>query len=364
MATARLIAATVCVVLLLRSPALAVDEIVDESTNVASVNFTLASQRQITPCENGNCREIQPTDIPCQECCSCVCCCPDWIVTPEAMFLSRRNSSPQTLITNVNTGAAMLSTRDFDDDYDVIPRLQLIRQECCGNGWEINLFGLSPFSTINTNGDSDSPNLAAPGIPLNSSAPGTIFRTSYDTDFNSLELNRRCYYNECLTFVAGFRWLELGEELDFDEVAPVQRDLFSVDTNNHMYGFQVGLDAVLWKSRRCFYIESGLRAAILHNSADQNIDAPFFTPVPLTVDRLSARDDHTAFFGELGIDGVYRLNSRVSLRAGYQLMWLEGVALAPDQIAVNSVIAPGIAGLDTSGSLFLSGVTVGATITF
>ena len=47
MATARLIAATVCVVLLLRSPALAVDEIVDESTNVASDNFTLASQGQI-----------------------------------------------------------------------------------------------------------------------------------------------------------------------------------------------------------------------------------------------------------------------------------------------------------------------------
>jgi hypothetical protein len=54
----------------------------------------------------------------------------------------------------------------------------------------------------------------------------------------------------------------------------------------------------------------------------------------------------------------------LAVRGGYQLMWLEGVALAPEQIPVNNLIAPAIAAVDTSGGLFLDGATVGFVVQY
>jgi len=298
--------------------------------------------------------------------CSRVCCCPLWIVSAEAMYLRRSNARDQILATDQTTGATRLSTSDFNDDYDVIPRLQVIRQWSNCNGWDVNMFGISSFDSDVLTGSS--PEYIAPGITLPSTAPGTVFRTRYETRFDSIELNYRrgsCRHRY-LTLIAGFRWLELSDELDVDQTAPIQRDLFAIDTDNHMYGFQTGFDAVLWNRGPRFYVDSMLRAGIFYNRADQSTYAPVFTPAPpgLFVDRLSARASHTSFFGELGIHGVYRLTNRISIRAGYRLMWLEGVALAPNQIPVNSLIGPGTAALDTGGSLFLDGATLGASVTF
>ncbi len=303
---------------------------------------------------------------PCQCRCPRICCCPAWIVSAEAMYLRRSNGRDQILVTDQNTGATRLSTSDFNDDYDVIPRLQVIRQWPNCNGWDVNMFGISSFDSDPTSGGSFfSPQYVAPGTPIPSTAPGTVYRTQYETELYSIEVNyRQSVYRPYLTLIAGFRWLDLSDDLDVDRTAPVQQDLFTIDTDNHMYGFQTGFDMALWTYGWRFYIDSTLRAGIFYNRADQSTHAPFFTPVPGFVDRLSAQANHTSFFGELGIHGAYRLTNRIWIRAGYRLMWLEGVALAPNQIPVNSLIGPGTAALDTGGSLFFEGATLGVSFTF
>ena len=46
----------------------------------------------------------------------------------------------------------------------------------------------------------------------------------------------------------------------------------------------------------------------------------------------SASTNHAAFVGETGLQCKYQVTDALLLRAGYEVIWLEGVALAPGQI--------------------------------
>ena len=59
----------------------------------------------------------------------------------------------------------------------------------------------------------------------------------------------------------------------------------------------------------------------------------------------------------------YELNKRVSVRAGYNLLWIEGVALAPDQLDFTFTSTSGTA-LNDGGGVFLHGVSVGIEARF
>ena len=64
------------------------------------------------------------------------------------------------------------------------------------------------------------------------------------------------------------------------------------------------------------------------------------------------------FFGELNLTAIYRLNEVWNLRAGYNLMWLSGVALAPNQLDFSAAPDAGNR-IASNGSVFLHGVSAG-----
>jgi hypothetical protein len=57
------------------------------------------------------------------------------------------------------------------------------------------------------------------------------------------------------------------------------------------------------------------------------------------------------FLGEIGITGRYRISQRWSATVGYQLLWINQVALATEQ--------PLGSGIDASGESFCHGAAVG-----
>jgi len=50
--------------------------------------------------------------------------------------------------------------------------------------------------------------------------------------------------------------------------------------------------------------------------------------------------NRASFVGEIGLMLDYRFSRFFSARAGYELLWLYGVALAPDQGAVTDLLTP------------------------
>jgi hypothetical protein len=61
---------------------------------------------------------------------------------------------------------------------------------------------------------------------------------------------------------------------------------------------------------------------------------------------------------DMNLSAIYRFNDVWGLRVGYNLIWLTGVALAPDQWDFTPSQAGGT-GLNGTGSMFLSGANLG-----
>jgi hypothetical protein len=55
---------------------------------------------------------------------------------------------------------------------------------------------------------------------------------------------------------------------------------------------------------------------------------------------------------------IYRLTDVWGIRAGYNVVWIDGLALAPNQFAFNNVDGTGSA-LASSGGIFLNGANLG-----
>jgi len=189
----------------------------------------------------------------------------------------------------------------------------------------------------------------------------------YDSDLHSAEINLRSQRNDWLTVLGGFRWVELQENLNyernFDSLG--LRPAFDLErdgrTQNHMYGGQIGADLLVWDRCGPFTVNTDMKAGIYSNLAKSNsrrerrIFDDFVT---------SERERHTAFLGELGITASYQLTENLSVRGGYQMVWIEGVALAGNQPVESPLLVDygdygHFGDLDTSGSLFYHGGTVG-----
>jgi hypothetical protein len=175
----------------------------------------------------------------------------------------------------------------------------------------------------------------------------------------NVELNARRHVSEWLQILAGFRHVQLNEQgvTILQDIGPgLNLATIGNGASNHLWGFQLGVDGVLWTRNR-LSVESVCKAGIFGNSAQNQVSITQ-SAFPGTGFTSSDETGHTAFVGEVGLTGVYRLTDCLSVRSAYQLMWLEGVAVASDQIAVSDPLL-GNATVDTGGSLFYHGAFIG-----
>lgn len=288
------------------------------------------------------CLHVAPSCNSYTSCCDCRC----WTIRAEAIIWDRVGGSNVPLV----GGPVPLSSDDLDFDWAAGPRLTFIRHGICGSCWDLEAayFGIDGWSATADLADIDT-FLTDPTINVVGVTPGTV---GYGSTLDSFELNFRRGYNDWLTWFIGFRMLEVGEELtaDFNGLASA-----GFDVNNHLYGGQLGLDAVLFDRGGPFYANLIGKAGIYGNSADSvTTTVGVGGALPLVV----ANGDDTAFVGELSLLAGYRLTERMNIVGGYNLLWIDGVALAPDQLATTN-IATGVATVDTSSTLFYHGFNVG-----
>ena len=72
----------------------------------------------------------------------------------------------------------------------------------------------------------------------------------------------------------------------------------------------------------------------------------------------SAADTGMGFLSSMNLSMAYRFSEVWGLRLGYNLAWLSGVALAPNQWDFTDTLASGT-GVRGAGGLFLHGANVG-----
>ena len=218
---------------------------------------------------------------------------------------------------------------------------------------------------------------------------------TYESDINNFELNvritprgrkpRSAYRNgrwqyECQpgrykSLLFGLRYLSLDEGFHFQSrglaaplddqgeiitVAAVSGD-YLILSHNDMVGFQVGMESI---HRKCRW-EWGFRAKAgpMINFSDQNTlirnDVPEDTD-PFHTTNVSlfhvVRAEEISLILEGGAVGAYKLRPNFTLRAAYDLMWVTGLSMAPEQIGFDLGRA---AEVNTNGKLFSHGLTMG-----
>ena len=142
----------------------------------------------------------------------------------------------------------------------------------------------------------------------------------------------------------------------------------STRSNNQLNGVQATMDASFLESEY-FQIGGYAKAGVYHNRARGSVSEVyqnFENNQSLYTRSFSDSQNRVAFAGNLGITGTIFLRDNLRLFGGYELMYLSGVALAPDQ---NGGISTSIANvtslnLQSHGQALFHGGRVGIEILF
>jgi hypothetical protein len=297
----------------------------------------------------------------------------------------------------ITPGTTALKSTNFNQGFSPGFRLGLTYHVNSNCDLESSFFRIS---------DWDSTRSIGPDNPLNwlvMKAPGGFFQTQdfsyqsmrwdYSTELYNAELNVRNKFSNRITLLAGFRWLQLNENLQgtipppdrildtwksnpnnnlFDVArienqpgipAPAYPPFWDTSTRNNLYGLQIGADWKLLELKH-FSVNGLLKVGGYWNHASESTGVS----IEKVVHPSGASIDHAAFVGEAGLQCKYKVTSGITLKLGYEALWLAGVALAPGQIqetyntfAPVSVTALGV---NSGSNVFFHGATVGLELLF
>jgi hypothetical protein len=275
---------------------------------------------------------------------------PRWTVWAGAIFLQRSRPRFESLLTD---GAdELLNARSFNFQPQGGPDLNAIRHgdvvDIDFRYFQVNQ--MSSGTTIFPAGEVDF--LLADIFTVDSAQ----IDAAYVTSLQSVEINLRRNVSQRLTLLAGFRHITLRDDLAFRLEDDIDLGPLSLHLNgfNRLYGAQFGADAILWNWGR-FELQSALKAGVYGNTAEGGLGLRALGFLEASIGKGK---QHTAFVGDWNFTGLFRLNDFWAIRAGYQLLWISGVALGSEQFSMFATSLPDFVTANTSGDLFLHGALV------
>lgn len=286
----------------------------------------------------------------------CCGCCPIWYGSAELLFLRRNNGSQdQILVFNGATNETLISTGNFN--FDTEPGARFTIGRAVGDfAVEATYFGLQEWGeAITAVGDN---NLRIPGdiaLATLDFLDADIMRVDYESRIHNVEVNGVKTFDR-FALLGGLRYFNLDERFnlnseDFDSGISD----YTIDASNNLFGAQMGLR---YQSQgELAFVRITTKAGVYDNDTRQNTDlADFDNTFVLRDADVNGAD--VAFIGEINVDTIVPLNNCFSLKAGYNLLWVEGVALAMDQLDFTDTPTSGF-GLDQSAGVFFYGANIG-----
>lgn len=299
--------------------------------------------------------------------CTCGnCCTPLWTVNVGTAVLHRSTPRPEDVIQKIYSVSqgwvTALDASEFHFNWDAGLDVSAIRRlDRCQyiDAVDFRYLGVPDSeaeTALHVNTQWRTP-LSAGGLPA------ATIETSYTSQLNSAEFNVRRESAWCwLTWTAGFRWIALDEEMDLNYRLghSTRVSTYKYTTDNDLYGGQIGAVAVLLDDCGPWRIESTVKAGLYGNVSNNR----FHVFDSFGQHALVASDDGNAaaFAGDIGLVASYQLTNHIALQGGYQLLWLQGVAVAGDQPSTASPVTH--VGLQNDGSVFYHGALASVVLTW
>ena len=342
--------------------------------------------------------------------CGVPCCRPAWFGGMYGLLMERDYESNVPLSYEAGMpGMQVLGSRDSDlgsmGGYEVF----FGRQMCNGWAWQVSYWGL--FSETGVGRAADMPDSYLYGLSMVDYAPSgwpqddvlsfynaaeahEVVRTN---EFHNIELNFIRYNigfpsafggacggaggygvaNNCSpgwsgSMFAGPRFFRFDEYFSYRStfdgtyVANPRDVFYDIDVENNLIGFQLGGN-VNYNLTCRWSLFTGTKLGIYNNhiSHQSAIYGPSGVAMPNSggfagtpYDIQSSKDD-IAFLGEFNVGVGYQFSQHWRATVGYRVMGATGIALAPAQIPANFAYLPGVAQVDSDGSLILHGAFAG-----
>ncbi|TWU41333.1 hypothetical protein Q31b_27720 [Novipirellula aureliae] len=293
-------------------------------------------------------------------------CDPYMFVMVEALYMQHQGDA-RPLIGQ--------SFRSDDFDFEWGTRLTFGSVPDCVHGMEITYVGPFDWDLGMSGPLNPALNFAGTGGAMSTdSLLGPFFddftavdeeRVEYSAEFWSLEANKTLVGWEVAKVLFGGRYINYDESYRYSFSQPGAAGSFNSETDNSMYGLQIGLDMLFPVS--CHgYMDFRGRAGGYLNFAESNVGGfkgvaggatPTFQPFS------DSDDSDIAGVFELGAGYRYDLGQMLSMRAGVEGWYVTGVANAEDQ--ARQVISRGsFQSIDNDDDFFVFGFNFGAQIKY
>jgi hypothetical protein len=181
---------------------------------------------------------------------------------------------------------------------------------------------------------------------------------SSELDNGEINLRHRWVSASCVlhqSVLVGARYFRLREDLIYNTRTTLGAMDYKVKTDNDLIGAQLGGDTYVCITPR-LKVGAEVEAGVFGTSNSQRT-----TMVSTIGPNLQEynRENDVAFLGEAGLSALFRATSQLTLRVGYQVLYVDGVALAVDNFNTASPFSARDSFLDNGGDVFYHGATLG-----
>lgn len=291
----------------------------------------------------------------------CVPChgAPAWAYF-DVLWLQRDEAENYTLATYNGTGGIAMQVDDFSFEYEPGYRFVYGRMVGC-TPVEFTYFGTHEWESTMAIDAVDELDSGMSPVTDGAWISADAMSAQYTSELHNAELNLLHCNCSALTLIGGLRYLNVDESFRLASIdATDGNGLLTIDTENHALGLQIG---ALLEHETCRW-RFGLSAkgGVFGNLSESDLflfDSNYsgLDSVAVSVEQ---DDEDIGFIGELNLTANYHLCGGISVRGGYQVMWIDGVALAAEQVGNGA--APGAfqaPSIDSDGSVLYDGGFIG-----
>lgn len=284
------------------------------------------------------------------------CPCPPAWASVDALWLQR--SGPDNYMLANEDGAAVLQADQFKFDYELGVRVTYGEVFNC-TPYEFTYMGTHDWnSSIGVDGD----RLVVPAGPgggvFDNMTGDTVF-ANYASELHSLELNTLSFRSDSLTMMFGIRYIDVEEDFHLLMLDGLETGVIGITGDNRLLGLQCGGE---WTRGNCKWcVSASGKAGMYINFAERDYDIrDSVLPtniIPNAAVRGETSDMEIAVATELRLGVTRHLGCGLKLRGGYELLWINGVALAPEQLGTTTPMT--LPAFDTDGDVLYDGGYIG-----
>ena len=309
--------------------------------------------------------------------------CRTYYAFAEVLAFQRDNEAcNMPLVLNTVSGGTVLSVSDLNPAMALGGRAFVGVREAGSWGYEAGYFGVYGMTAQQSLAGAENLQLAGPLAPLVLPFSGAdTVDVTYVSNINSAEFNifksccnaagctsdpcnDGCDDGCCIDWLGGFRYVSVEEQAGMTFTCCTTEPLgpftssYNVQTSNNLFGGQFGGRARQdWKN---WAVEGWAKTGVFANLQSQSQGAILDPTGSGTVvrDARSSSGVAPAMMADLNLSVIYRISRVWGIRAGYNAIWIGGVALAPNQWDFSTATDAGTT-LVSNGGIFLNGANLG-----